>query len=281
MTRGRLSGNDGYVMVAALAFVALFASLAASTLSSTAGASAQARAALQQSRSAALIDAGLASAAYALFAEPGAASPTMAFDFALGGGAVRVAIEDEAGRVDLNAADEELLAALYRAFGGGRLQPENFAQAIVAWREAVREQWPENSVRPFRHVSDLLQVAGVAADDVATLLQHATVFNPHGSVDPLSTPLQLVAVLPGSTQADFERLAAARLLPNATLETVFAVLESPSRHLARNPSGIYRVKVAARLEGGHPREASAVLAASEDEAAGFGILAWDGEGAGR
>lgn len=281
MTRGRIAGNDGYVMVATLVFVALFASLAASTLSSTAGASAQARAALHQSRSAALIDAGLASAGYALFAEPGAAPPAMTFEFALGGGAVRVAIEDEAGRVDLNAADEELLAALYRAFGGGRLQPESFAQAVVSWRDAVREQWPENSVPPFRQVGDLLQVAGVAADDIATLLEHATVFNPQGNVDPISAPLRLVAALPGSTQADLERLAAARLLPNATPETVFSVLANPSRHLARNPSGIYRVKIAARVESGHPREASAVLAASEDEAAGFGILAWDGGGAGR
>lgn len=281
MTRARHLGDDGYVMVAALVFVALFASLAASTLSSTAGAGAQARAGLHQSRSAALIDAGMASAGYALFAGDATARPPSSIDLTLAGGTVRVTIEDEAGRVDLNAADEELLAALYRAFGGGRLQAESFAQAVVSWRDTVREKWPAIAVRPFRHVGDLLQVPGTAPADVDTLLQHTTVFNPQGSIDPLSAPLRLIAALPGITQADLESLATARLVPGTTTEAVFARLVDPSRHLARNPSGIYRVSIAARVESGHPREASAVVAASEGDAAGFGILAWYGEGARR
>ena len=281
MMRERLTENDGYVLVAALVFIALIASLAASTLSHTAGASAQVRTALNQTRSAALLDAGLASAAYALFAGDATVRPPSAIDLPLDGGLVRVAIEDEAGRVDLNAADEELLAALYRAFGGGRLQAESFAQAVVSWRDMVREKSSAGEVRPFRHVGDLLQVPGAVPADVNVLLQHATVFNPKGSVSPLSAPLRLIAALPGTNQADLERLTVARQVPGMTTEAVSALLVDPSRHLARNPSGIYRVRIAARVEGGYPREAWAVLAASDRYAAGFGVLAWYGEGAGR
>lgn len=281
MTFRRFEGDDGYVMVAALVFVALFASLAASTLSSTAGVNAQARTALHQLRSAALIDAGMASAGYALFADAKGGRPPSSSSLALDGGLVRIDIEDEAGRVDLNAADQELLAALYRVVVGGRLQPEVFAQAVVSWRETMHERWPGGAGRPFREVGDLRRVAGIASADVERLLDHTTVFNPQGGVDPLSAPLSLIAALPGMVQADLERLAAARLMPNATAETVYAALSSPSRHLLSNQSGIFRVKIAARLESGHPREASAVLAASEEFSAGFGILAWYGEGTGR
>jgi general secretion pathway protein K len=62
--------------------------------------------------------------------------PVVAFEMPIGGAAVSVQAMDEDGRIDLNAAPEPLLAALFRL--AGRPAPEAAAAAarLVAWRQA-------------------------------------------------------------------------------------------------------------------------------------------------
>ena len=71
-----------------------------------------------------------------------------------------LALMDEAGKLDLNAARPETLERLLRIVGASPPRAETLAAAVVAWRTP-----PGPRVRrPFRFVEELLQVPGMGRE---------------------------------------------------------------------------------------------------------------------
>src|SRR5690606_18402976 len=70
------------------------------------------------------------------------------YDWDFNGVPVRVRVVDESGKMDLNAADQLLLASLMVVLGAEPAQAEGLAAAIADWRDP----------------DDLGQVAGMAED---------------------------------------------------------------------------------------------------------------------
>lgn len=110
---------------------------------------------------------------------------------------VRVRLRLEAGKLDLNAADERQLAALLRAAGLGDGEATGVAAAIADWRDADdlrrnrgaerrdyaaagREGLPPN--RPFWDVSEVAGVLGMPAAVAACILPDLTIFAGGGTV---------------------------------------------------------------------------------------------------
>lgn len=104
---------------------------------------------------------------------------------------VNIRVEREAGRVDLNATDASLLAAVFTAGGINPERSRSFASRIIDWRDADDQPGPggaeiEDYQRanlsygprnsPFESVGELRQVLGLA-DLSAELLDAFTVYS--------------------------------------------------------------------------------------------------------
>jgi general secretion pathway protein K len=133
---------------------------------------------------------------------------------ALGGGVVAVAMEDESGKVDLNAASPQLLAQLFA--GLGAQNAEALARAVVEFRtRATNETAAANGggdrdpTRPFgpKHALfdtalELDQVAGMEPGLFRAAMPLVTVHSRTPGIDPEAAPPALFAALLGLPSAE-------------------------------------------------------------------------------
>jgi len=133
-----------------------------------------------------------------------------AYVWAFGDAEVTLRMVDVAGKLDLNAADAPLLAALIREAGGSTGRAEALAAALVDWRDADDFTQPQGAERaqyaaaglpyapknaPFETVSELQLVLGMDAQLYARLRPHITVHSGLPLPDPrLATPAVLAAL---------------------------------------------------------------------------------------
>jgi len=213
--RGR-GGQRGFallVVLSALGLLALvaaaFATVARSHIKLAAGAGAVARAE-------ALADAGVHLAVLDLVAarESGPDSRRLALDStpfvcsAGGGATLAIAVQDEAGKVDINIAGPVPIRAL--VLGSGVRAGEAAADAILDFRDEDDARRPSGAERaeylaagrlygprngPFLAVEDLAGVLGLTQADADRLRPFVTVYSGLGGVDASVAPRALVEAL--------------------------------------------------------------------------------------
>jgi type II secretory pathway component PulK len=286
---GREPHDSGYVTLAVLVMAGLMAALVSGLVTVSRPAVGLARTGVEAVAAEALLDGGIAAAGYLLFAAKREPLAVDGLDFTFRSGAVRVAVADESGRIDLNAAPPALLAGLYAAAGGTAMKPAAFAARILDWRDKDEDRGdggaeafdyararlgyrPPNA--PFRSAEDLRLVLGVSGADSERLLPLVTVFSAAATVDALGAPPAVLRAVPGVTPADLRRVLAARAGPGG--EAVAAALSAAYPGFFGPPGArIYRVTVTARLRSGFTRAAEAVLtAAPAGDGADYRVLAW-------
>ena len=128
------------------------------------------------------------------------------YDWDFGGVPVQVRVVDESGKVDLNAADQGLLAALMEVLGADPDQAATLAAAIEDWRDA----------------DDLGQVAGAAEGP-----QYAAAGLPYGPKNDwfgTVSELELILGMPPEL--------AARMVPHVTVHGAMPV---PDQRFASGP----------------------------------------------
>ncbi|MEF3366959.1 type II secretion system protein GspK [Methylocystis sp. 9N] len=141
------------------------------------------------------------------------------------GAAIAVAIEDEAGKVDLNAASPELLEMTLAGLGVEARAAKSLAQAIVAFRTPAallgKQDRPPPSDKPFapkqapfETVLELDQVDGVNPALFRDLTPFVTTHSRNAGVDARASPPALFAALAGFRLADVQALRAVPY-PNA------------------------------------------------------------------
>lgn len=105
----------------------------------------------------------------------------------LAGGQARVAVTDEAGRIDLNMASIELLQTLVLVASADAVQSESLLSEIDARRR--------KSIVPFLDVADLKSVSGMTTDLYSRLESATTVYTRASQPDPrFAAPLAAKAV---------------------------------------------------------------------------------------
>lgn len=128
----------------------------------------------------------------------------------MGRGKVRIAIQDEAGRIDLNSAQEQLLDALLLAAGVDDQARATLIDAIIDWRDtdnlrrlhgAEDEEYKSAGLPygakdgPFNSVEELNQVLGMTPDLYRRLAPALTVHSHRPNVDiNLAPPVVLQAL---------------------------------------------------------------------------------------
>ena len=112
--------------------------------------------------------------------------------FAFDGAQVEIAVRDEAGKIDLNAANHDLLLKLFVALGETRDSANRLAGAIVDWRDPDSLTQPAGGAEdgdyasaglawgakdaPFETVAELEQVLGMRPALFASAAPYLTVF---------------------------------------------------------------------------------------------------------
>jgi general secretion pathway protein K len=289
-----MAGADrGIALISVLWITGLLAVMAASFASS---ARTEARLAYnheERAKAEALADAGFHRAVFGLFdLDPEAAwrARDAAYSFSVGDGDVQVWIEDEDGKIDLNAAPLELMAGLFRAVGVPVEEAQLLADRIGDFRDSDSEPEPLGAEddayfdaglvqgaadRPFATESELLRVLGMTQSLYEQVRRHVTVYSGAEGVDPARASRPVLLALPGMTPELVEALLTADddVDPFSLVEgqPPLADLEQylvPSREL------MFTIRALGRTSGGGRflRQAVIELGASLEEP--FVVHAW-------
>lgn len=128
---------------------------------------------------------------------------TVTFD----GVPVRVWLQDESGKINLNAAPKELLQSLFVSAGMGAGDAGALADRIVARRAPAGDLHPRLA---FRAVEEVLSVEGMTQalfDRVAPAL---TVYGKNGAINTNVAPREALRAMPGMDEDAIARLIAQR-----------------------------------------------------------------------
>ena len=138
------------------------------------------------------------------------------YEFAQGEGIVRVRIEDEAGKIDLNAAPAELLQALFRVVGVDELIAAALVQKMLAFdasdEDSSSAQDDADSARQrylFDNVEQLRELPGMTQAIFERVAPFVTVYTRQAGVDPSVAPREVLIAL-GSDPSAVDNLLAAR-----------------------------------------------------------------------
>lgn len=143
--------------------------------------------------------------------------------FGFGGASLRMRIEDEFGKIDINQTDGSTLAALFQSAGMTPPAAEALVDKVLDWRDrspfkrlngAKAEEYraagdtygPRNG--PFQSVDELTLVMGMTADLYRRIEPAVTVYSGRQFVDPLFAPPEVLAALPALARARAAALGA-------------------------------------------------------------------------
>jgi len=136
-------------------------------------------------------------------------------------GSVIVRVQNEAGKIDLNRAEADLLANLFRTTGSDDDTAKALGDAIADWKRRRRAHWREpadeiapnvsmGDVQPFLALEELQQVPGMTPEIYDRASPYLTVYSGSARVDPLSAPREVLLSLPGADAREVEAYVAAR-----------------------------------------------------------------------
>ena len=174
---------------------------------------------------------------------------------------VEVRITDEMGKVDLNLASLDLLAALFRQLGSEPAQAQQLAGAILDWRDGDTLTQPGGGAEdadyaaaglpygskdePFESVAELQQVLGMSKDLYARAAPFLTVYSGRANPDPAFAPPEVLTAM----GYDAEHIIALRRAwtPGSGQP---APLLPDGQSLVGSNSGTYSIESRARVVGG-------------------------------
>jgi general secretion pathway protein K len=217
--KGPVRSERGAALIIVLWMILVLSLLAASFIVTSRSDLLIARNEVESARANALADAGIARAVMGL----GDPNPLLRwrsdgtpYRWPFGGGTVTVTIVSETGKIDLNAAAEEVLESLFAHAGASPDLSRSLAQAALARREArvgapISETGMIDQRAPaFATVEDLGLLPGISAPLEQAVLPLVTVYSGLPTVDPQTAPRDVLLSLPGADPAEIDAFIAAR-----------------------------------------------------------------------
>jgi general secretion pathway protein K len=286
---GRAAGSDGYVTLAVLLVVGLLAAIAASLLAVSRPALGLARIGGDEAVAEGLVQGGLTTAAYLLFAANVDSSKVDQVVLRQHTGEIRLSVADEGALVDLNSAEPDMLAGLFAAVGAKSLSGQAFSSRVLDWRDEdsdVNEDGGEASEYadagldygpsnlPFHSVEEARFILGLSPPDFDRLKPFLTVYSGTSQVDPLSAPETVLRAIPGANRRDVQQLMRARV-KDLDRSRLTELVPTISERLLTQASGVYRVRVDVALPDGYTDAVEAVIVGSQGGgSADYRTVAW-------
>jgi general secretion pathway protein K len=261
--RTRPSGQSGMALVAVLGFVAALSLVLIGVTAASRSTLDAANRHLLRAQAQMAIESAVEHAASTLAGARGTLPSlvTAPSTIEVGGFRVRVSVRSERGKVDLNFADQALLAALFRAAGASQDKANALAAAVEDWRDgddlvhlngAERQNYlaaglkhvPEN--KPFRSAAEVQRVFGMTPRIFACIGSEMTVLTQSPGIEvahaapALQRELGVEPTAPGSRQAAVPLTSAQPVTPGDIFE-VTAELEDPQRKIRRGERVSVRV----------------------------------------
>jgi general secretion pathway protein K len=285
------SSDRGFVIVAVLWLLAALAALVvifSVYLSNSARALAVTDEAMQAEG---LVSAGVELTVYQLQlagedGRPGQGS----FHTRLSGVDIAVSFVSEAARIDLNAAQKELIAGLFTVLGASAEDANEYADRIIAWRTkatpdsagkedalyraAGRTYSPRQA--PFAHVNELALVLGPPPALVARALPYLTVFSGASGVDAKTAQAEVIAALPGMTPLLLKQFLDDRGSLANDKAAIAAALGPAGASATAEKSRAYRIQVRLRFPNGR-RTLSEVVIRLRKQEDPYQVLSWQND----
>jgi general secretion pathway protein K len=282
----------GIALIAVLWVMTLLAAIAGAFMISTRTEVRVAQNLVGQAQARALADAGVQRAIAGLLA-PESDRRWMAdgrvYSWEFAGGHVDIAIEDEGGKVDLNAAPIEMLAGIFKAVGIPAPKAQALADAIADWRDEDELRRPDGAEdaeyraaglahgtpdRPLEANEVLLNVLGVTPEIYQRVAPWVTVYSRGSGVNPATASRTALAAVPNITEADIDAIVAARNLDPRNASVALARFQVYARYLARPTANVYTVRAQGRHAGGAIFVREAVVRLGGDADRPFAFQAW-------
>ena len=202
----RESGERGLALVAVLWLLLVLSVIASGTLRNTRTETNLVRNGLETSKVRALADAAVQRAILSLTAselEPGWPRDGTPVVWYFGGSEVRISIQDEAGKIDLNQAPPRLLKGLFLAVDLKEGPAAALADAVADFRDAndlrrlngaedadYRQAGVQRGAKdaPFERIGELRQVFGMSPALFKRVENSVTVFSGRAEIDPVTAP---------------------------------------------------------------------------------------------
>lgn len=183
---------------------------------------------------------------------------------AIGGVPVRLWIQDESGKINLNFAPKELLQSLLASAGLENSDAGALADRIVARRPAT------DARLAFRSVDELLTVPGVSGTLYARIAPALTVYGKGSAINEQVAPREALRALPQMDDQAIDRLLKER-------DEKRSAASGDQNGATGVPLGIadavFLVTVEVRIDGAHVVRVAAVQFTG-DAAKPFLVLAW-------
>lgn len=286
--------RDGFVLIAVLTVLTLLSTMVVVMLSMSRDSIDVAVLSNMTTKRQAMIQSGLALAAYQLFQIGLPPDRVNGAQFRFNTGVITLAVSTDTAKADLNASGKELLAAAYSAAGLTALSPKEFAARVIDWRdeddditsggaEALDYENAKLDFAPrngrFRNVDDLRWVIGLAPIDIQTLRNFVTVHNPRGRLNAFAAPASIIAALPKVSAETVDEVLKARTERSATTtETLDDLLLVQAALIDAVPASTYRIGLAILLNGEtRPWRSEAVIADGTSPAIPFHVLYRSGD----
>lgn len=288
-------GERGIALIAVLWVMVVLAALAASFSTSTRTQVNLARNMVGAAEAEAIADAGVVRAGAGLaltVRQGGLRADGTVYAWRFGGGEARFVIEDEGGKIDLNAASRTLLRDLLEVAGAGR-EADLLADAIIAYRRGGLVQDPEAAASfgggagegdgagggadgaGFAVVGELQRVPGMSGQLYRLIAPVLTVYGEQPEPDAGAAPplvREALARRQNRGQAEPPR--------PEDLEAGVPLLGGPLEILAegtfarRSPLGIFTVHCEGRSRGGAVFVREAIIAGDYGGDSPFIVRAW-------
>ena len=158
----------------------------------------------------------------------------------LADGRVRILVQDEAGKVDLNTATPQLLARAF-IFGGAQTdEAQGLARQVVAFRS-------KQGSGPFSSVTDLLQVPDISEQMFLNIRRYITVHSGLTGIDPDAARAEFLQALPPITADVRRRLRAVRA--QLAKGVISRGIGPSDPYFAISPQKVFTITCAADLGG--------------------------------
>jgi general secretion pathway protein K len=219
------------------------------------------------------------------------------YDFGYGDAEIEVRITDDSGKIDINAANGDLLTGMFVASGVALDQAQALSDAILDWRDPDDDKRPNGAEiadykgaglsygpanAPFNTVSELQQVLGMNYALYEKLEPALTIYSGSATPNLASAPLEALEAMPNVTPECAQQFIQQRqtLSPQDMVAAGLTLCGGSTPLMAGGGGLTYSVKSRAKLSNGASATLDATIRMGGISAGGrpFVILRWrDGE----
>ena len=276
----------GFALVLVIAVLSVLALLAAAIAAETRSTALGARSRLEIVQARTLADSGVTIAIMRLLDRKEDSrwhADGTSHDETYGDGKIRITVEDEGGKIDLNNAPKELIAGLIREFASA--DQESVLTDAILERRAGLEVVPQRgrfysggglsfqslAGLAFSDISELRLLPGMSAALYEQLAPYVTVYAQSPTLNRQTAPRAALLAIPNVSESDIDALIASRGVP----ETIApAQLSALARYTGTADLRAATIVAAASLPGGISFTREAVAAISPEQLAAPRFLRW-------